>query len=390
MKRYGISLALGAFLGFVLWAVARPNPQAPDVPTPSDKAGEHGALSTHGFRPLAHAAAGNEPEDERIARLTEVLCRWVRIDGTSALEWAASHLDSAAQEAVLADVLATWTWQDPRSMLEWFREGYLPDEFRHSRVHVVGPHGESIGTLVTEWLALSDPVMAAEFVLEDLYQYKTNITCSGTGEALVAVLTNSADHRTICETLLPFYEEHGRHLSEAHHVLVSWSAIDSTSANAFLETHPQKEIGIDDAAAQQVYASSPTKRSATADAQLAAAPIEDRASVMETMISAWALQDAAAAMTWLSEQKDASQTHPARAVMATRLAEQNPQDGIAYLQTLPHGTLRESTLETIIEGWAENALSDTLAYIESQALTWPRERQERLYQLAITVPGAKD
>ena len=283
-------------------------------------------------------------------------------------------------------MLATWAWHDPEGLLTWFRSGYLPDEFRHARIHVRGPNNESIGQLITHWLALRNPLRAARFIIEDIYQFKTNIAPSGTAEALTTMLVSSRDHQQICQELLPYYERHQRHLGEMHQVLLSWQDIDAEAANAFLKRYPEAGPRKEDLAAQQVHQSTPDFKPNVAEQQLAAAPVEERAAVMETIVSAWAMQDVEAASRWLANQGKEAETIPAHAALAQKMAETNPQAGIAHAANLATGSLLESTTESIITDWAERSMDEALAFLESNPFDWPSEHRDRLYQLAITTP----
>ena len=396
----GSALAGGLLAGGILFFVNQDQPRASILidPAPLSSSAATAALvprdravaalsnsdSATALAPLdrAVAALSNSDSEQRTLELVDSLSAWVESDGEAALEWAEANLDETERKAVLPDVLATWAQHDREGLIQWFREGYNPQKDQHRVPVRVG--NRSLGVLIVRWLALEDPVRAAEFALHDLNRFRTNIVFGNTETDLVASIRSSEECRRVCEVLLPFYEKRGYHMVEAQAVLSKWRELDPDAAKQFLEIYPAPERNISFRASREMTKSDVAEAGMTADSLLAQTTDEDRAMTIHFIVGGWKSEGLDQARAWLEALGESEDTHDGRIMFARRIIAEDPATAFALIDPVPDGPTREAALEAMLETWAATDLDAVLKFLDAQKSVWPKSKIDRLRELSVT------
>ena len=281
-------------------------------------------------RAAAVSVAQMPADDDRDARLTELMIHWTEKAPATAGEWLLEQAPSDFRAESSAEFTRAWADRDPAAAARWIGD-------RANNPAAV----DAIGGLIARWTG-SDADAAREWA-ESLGTPAARATAS----AALAYTWAQSDARA-ASTWVAQIKDPTLRAAAAKNLVNAWSVSDPRSAANWLSANLRE----------------PNQRDA------AALPL----------LLTWADTDPHSASKWVAALPGGQLQEQSKAIFAEALAEEAPNDAITWAESIGDSEQRNESILNIYESWMENDKPALLAHLRENLNSAPVLRNQ-IYEM---------
>jgi len=277
-------------------------------------------------RAAAVSVAQMPADDERDARLTELMVNWTERDPDSAGSWLLEQTPGEFRTESSAEFTRAWADRDPTAAAKWIGS-------RSDHPAAV----DAVGGLLARW-AHKDADAAREWA--------ESLPPGAAREVAGAALayTWAQDDARAASTWVANIDDPALRSSAARNLVNAWSHTDPRSAADWLSANLRDP----------------------ADRDAAALPL----------IMTWADTDPLSASKWVAGLPGGQLQEQSKAIFAEALAHESPEDAVTWANSIEDQEQRTDSVLNIYESWMENDKPALLAHLRDNLTAAPALRQQ--------------